>query len=102
MDIRGHRIALLNLVVCMLTLFWVFILISLLPSENNLYNLNMDPSLNLIFKDHGLVSFGFHLYQPINIYGMKLYLTVLFPFVHALFLFLFLCFCFVWGVKYLT
>ena len=35
----------------------VFILISLLPSENNLYNLYMGPSLNLMFKNHTLAPF---------------------------------------------
>ena len=51
-------------------------------------NLNMDPSLNLIIKDHVLTSFLFHLYPAIDIYEMELDLIVLFSFVHALFLFL--------------
>ena len=50
-------------------------------------NLNMDPSLNLIFKDHSLVPFDSTYIQPINIYGMELDLIVLFSFVHALFFF---------------
>ena len=52
-------------------------------------NLNMDPSLNLIFGDHALASFDSTYSQPIDIYEIELGITILFSFVYALFFFTF-------------
>ena len=51
-------------------------------------NMNMDPSLNLIFKYHVLASLFYSTYiQPVDFYEMELCSIVLFLFVYALFSF---------------
>ena len=61
-DVQGHRVVFAESDCLHTCSVLVFILISLTPSENNLCNLCMGPSLNLMLENHALALCWFHLF----------------------------------------